>query len=737
MKQSRFLAGVLALSAACATAPAPSGTDTRPTGAPVSSNRLTPLGTSTRVIDPPLVKVGLLSDQPRVSFPRIDDGYILVSDAGPSRINRGFSVAAPLADTPSVRYAVQVASLSDATSAGALEEKLRAETGQRADRVFDPAGGAYRIIAGDFPDEAAAIPLRDRLILGGYGRDMIIVRRPSDQSFQRVLQLIDDEGERHNITTASLLVLPAVKDPVLIGGKPYRGGARLFINARGLINVINELNLEDYVRGVVPAELGPRVYDELEAQKAQVMAARTYVVRRLGEYTPEGYDICPTPACQVYGGMSIEEALSDQAVRDTAGLVITYEGKPIDSLFTSTCGGYTSDVATMFPGRTDPYLKRASCIELDTVPLAGRADSGMLTELQTDARLFNALAGIQEERPSWNAGEVVRAVTAAASLAGYTLPTARPPAAARRGDVLRYLSEVWKLQESAQALLEPEDHAYFFPQSRAEDPPYLAASFLIKFRLLPTQHIDRVALDAAMPREELSALLYSWLKEMDAVREINGRVASISARQLGIKAEGKVTRYDLPAGIPVIRKISERSQEYSVAPVLLGDRVTLIQMTRGNPVAVIVQANFDGAAFDRTSSYSNWTRSWRADELVPLIARRNPIQSLTDIRVLGVDASERVTELEVTAEGGRTFVLKGLPIRWSLNVPDNLFVYTKSKDRDGVDRYTFFGKGWGHGTGMCQVGAYGMATRGWTADQIIKRYYTGVEIVKFTERPQN
>lgn len=737
MKQSRFLAGVLALSAACATAPAPSDNDRRPTGAPVSSNRLTPLGTSTRVIDPPLVKVGLLSDQPRVSFPRIDDGYILVSDAGPSRINRGFRVAAPLADTPSVRYAVQVASLSDSTSAGALEEKLRAETGQRADRVFDPAGGAYRIIAGDFPDEAAAIPLRDRLILAGYGRDMIIVRRPSDQSFQRVLQLIDDEGERHNITTASLLVLPAVKDPVLIGGKPYRGGARLFINARGLINVINELNLEDYVRGVVPAELGPRVYDELEAQKAQVMAARTYVVRRLGEYTPEGYDICPTPACQVYGGMSIEEALSDQAVRDTAGLVITYEGKPIDSLFTSTCGGYTSDVATMFPGRTDPYLKRASCIELDMVPLAGRADSGMLTELQTDARLFNALAGIQEERPSWNAGEVVRAVTAAASLAGYTLPTARPPAAARRGDVLRYLSEVWKLQESAQALLEPEDHAYFFPQSRAEDAPYLAASFLIKFRLLPTQHIDRVALDAAMPREELSALLYSWLKEMDAVREINGRVASISARQLGIKAEGKVTRYDLPAGIPVIRKISERSQEYSVAPVLLGDRITLIQMTRGNPVAVIVQANFDGAAFDRTSSYSNWTRSWRADELVPLIARRNPIQSLTDIRVLGVDASERVTELEVTAEGGRTFVLKGLPIRWSLNVPDNLFVYTKSKDRDGVDRYTFFGKGWGHGTGMCQVGAYGMATRGWTAEQIIKRYYTGVEIVKFTERPQN
>lgn len=673
----------------------------------------------------------MLSDQPRAEFPRVEGGYLLVSDAGPSQLKRGFSIAAPLANA-SVRYAVQVAAISDVTSAAALEEKLRTETGARVDRVFDAAAGVYRILAGDFAEEQTAIPLRDQLLLGGYGRDMMIVRRPADQLFQKTLQLTDDEGERHDITTESLLVLPAVRDSVSIGGKPYRGGVKLFINPRGLLNVINELNLEDYVRGVIPAELGPRVYDELEAQKAQALAARTYVVRRLGEYTAEGYDICPTPACQVYGGMSIEETLSDQAVKETAGLVITYNGDPIDALFTSTCGGYTSDVATMFPGRNDPYLKRASCIELETVAIDGRADSSPLSELQTDARLFTAIAGLQEDRRSWNAGEVVRAVSAAAGVAGYTLPAAKPPASARRGDVLRYLSDVWNLATTAQTLLEPEDRAYFFPASPSEEQPYLAASFLIKYRIIPTQHIDRVALDAAMPREELSALLYSWLKEMDAVRELTGRVASMAGRQIGLKAEGKVTTYELPEGIPVVRKISERAQEYADAPVLLGDRATVVQLTRGNPVALIVQANYDGAAFDRTSSYSNWTRSWRADELVPVIARRNPIQTLVDIRPLGVDSSERITELEVTAEGGRTFVLRGLPIRWSLNVPDNLFVYTKTVDRDGMDRYTFFGKGWGHGTGMCQAGAFGMATRGWTADQIIKRYYTGVEIVPFS-----
>jgi SpoIID/LytB domain protein len=100
-----------------------------------------------------------------------------------------------------------------------------------------------------------------------------------------------------------------------------------------------------------------------------------------------------------------------------------------------------------------------------------------------------------------------------------------------------------------------------------------------------------------------------------------------------------------------------------------------------------------------------------------------------DIRPVSYDESRRVVELEVTAEGGRKFTLKGLPIRWSLNVPDNLFVYEKTKDADGMDRYTFFGKGWGHGTGFCQVGSYGMAFRGYTYDQILKNYYTGVELV--------
>ena len=90
--------------------------------------------------------------------------------------------------------------------------------------------------------------------------------------------------------------------------------------------------------------------------------------------------------------------------------------------------------------------------------------------------------------------------------------------------------------------------------------------------------------------------------------------------------------------------------------------------------------------------------------------------------------AHRVTLEATPAENGRTFILRGLPVRWSLNVPDNLFVYEKTQDPDGMDRYTFYGKGWGHGVGFCQVGAYGMAMKGWTAQQILTHYYTGIEI---------
>ncbi len=597
-------------------------------------------------------------------------------------------------------------------------------------RTGSSGAPTYKILAGDFAKSEDATPTRAQLTERGYGKDMLVVRRPSDEKFENRFVVEDDEGDRHTLDGQVLQIFPATADTITIDKKPYRTAARLFINTRGLLNVINELNMEDYLRGVVPAEMGPTIYDEVEALKAQAVAARTYAFRNLEQYGAEGYDICPGPACQAYIGFSGEHELSTRSVTETRGLILTLNGQPVETLYTSTCGGETSDVDTMFPGRNDPHLKRVRCVEMEMTSIAGRADSGLLTEQQLNARLFAALAGLPESGESWAARDVANATVAAMRLAGADAPSSLP-VSSRRGDVLQYLDTVMGLARKSRVLLMPEDRQYYFPQTQGRDAvPYLAAAFLIKYGMNPAQYLDRVNLSQPMPREELYALLGAWVREHTVIADAEGKILTVDGRRITLKQKGETQSHTLPANIPIFRRLGDRMQEYKNVPVMIGDRMTIMLSPAKTPIAAVVVANFDGAAFDRTSSYSNWTRSYRATDLVPVINRRNPIQELIDIKPLEIDASQRVKTLEVTAEGGRKFVLAGLPVRWSLNIPDNLFVHEKTKDPDGVDRYTFYGKGWGHGTGFCQVGSYGMAFRGWTFDRILTHFYTGVQLTQ-------
>ncbi|HEX7955485.1 MAG TPA: SpoIID/LytB domain-containing protein, partial [Pyrinomonadaceae bacterium] len=149
--------------------------------------------------------------------------------------------------------------------------------------------------------------------------------------------------------------------PVRYNEKPYRGRLEVFANAKGALTVVNVLSLEDYVRGVVPNELSPGGWPELEALKAQAVAARTYAVSNLGRFASEGFDLTPDTRSQVYGGLSTEHPLSDRAVLETRGRIATYKGAPINALYTSTCGGRTEDGENIFGGNPVPYLRGREC----------------------------------------------------------------------------------------------------------------------------------------------------------------------------------------------------------------------------------------------------------------------------------------------------------------------------------------------------------------------------------------
>ena len=148
--------------------------------------------------------------------------------------------------------------------------------------------------------------------------------------------------------------------PLEIDTRAYRGALEVFANARRTLTVVNELPLETYLLGVVPNELNPTAFGQLEALKAQAVAARTYIVRNMGQYKHEGYDICATDACQVYFGALTEHPLATQAIAETRGMVAAYGGKPINALYSSTCGGRTEDAGKIFTEPL-PYLVSVTC----------------------------------------------------------------------------------------------------------------------------------------------------------------------------------------------------------------------------------------------------------------------------------------------------------------------------------------------------------------------------------------
>jgi stage II sporulation protein D len=141
---------------------------------------------------------------------------------------------------------------------------------------------------------------------------------------------------------------------------PYRGVVELLPAEAATLTVVNVVPLEEYLRGVVPNELAPEAYPQLEAQKAQAVAARSYALAHLGDYSARGYDVCATAACQVYRGSSSEHPLTDRAVRETRGTVATWRGRPIHAFYTSTCGGHTEEGTAVFEDGA-PYLRGVAC----------------------------------------------------------------------------------------------------------------------------------------------------------------------------------------------------------------------------------------------------------------------------------------------------------------------------------------------------------------------------------------
>jgi stage II sporulation protein D len=150
--------------------------------------------------------------------------------------------------------------------------------------------------------------------------------------------------------------------------KSYRGSVILVSRKAGTFMVVNYLDVEEYLRGVVPWEMGRQKEEALEALKAQAVAARTYTLRKMLSRRGHPFDLLPTVNDQVYGGVDGEYRLSDIAIRLTRNLVMTCNDTLIHAYYHSTCGGRTANVDDVWDKPPAPYLRSVSDLDSSGTP---------------------------------------------------------------------------------------------------------------------------------------------------------------------------------------------------------------------------------------------------------------------------------------------------------------------------------------------------------------------------------
>lgn len=165
---------------------------------------------------------------------------------------------------------------------------------------------------------------------------------------------------------------PRGTDLVRFRDKRYRGMLRLVPTDSGTL-VVNVLTLEDYLKGVVPLELGERPAAERAALEAQAIAARSYAISRLvaaraGRGRSEHFDLVPSTSDQVYGGADAERPNASAAVEATRGVVLRYGDRVITAPYSSACGGETAPAQEAWRSDGEPYLRRVS----DRIPRSER-----------------------------------------------------------------------------------------------------------------------------------------------------------------------------------------------------------------------------------------------------------------------------------------------------------------------------------------------------------------------------
>lgn len=186
-----------------------------------------------------------------------------------------------------------------------------------------------------------------------FTRGQIQLKNKSSENFQETVCLSGDSN------------------PLKWNSRSYPGMLCLLL-AGNRITLVNRVSVEEYLRGVVPHEIGTLEEWGIEALKAQAVAARTYAIKHLNSRRAQGFDVYADTRDQVYSGLNDSYSLSDDAIRNTSGVVMTHQGELIDAYYHSTCGGMTASPA-VWGIKDKPWLQPVSDFSPDGQPWCHRS----------------------------------------------------------------------------------------------------------------------------------------------------------------------------------------------------------------------------------------------------------------------------------------------------------------------------------------------------------------------------
>jgi stage II sporulation protein D len=236
------------------------------------------------------------------------------------------------------------ATTSTPTPRGASSRIVRVALAEALPQVRLTSTGTWQIYGEDGRTPVALTQPGERWVLEREGRAVRAQREDSRPVSGR-------EG--------TVIVRPLDRDGTIgFNGKRWRGELAITSTSDGLI-VVNRLAMDDYLKGVVPLEIGTSSMSDASAVEAQAVSARSYAVTHLAG-AGRLWDMRATVSDQVYGGASAETSVGNSSVDATSGLVLLYGGHVVNAPYYSTCGGSSAEPQDVWRTSAEPYLKRVS-----------------------------------------------------------------------------------------------------------------------------------------------------------------------------------------------------------------------------------------------------------------------------------------------------------------------------------------------------------------------------------------